>query len=766
MSTSTDGATITVALLGNPNTGKSTLFNALAGVNQRVGNYPGVTVEKRLGRTEYGGRRFNLIDLPGTYSLTPRSPDEMVAVDVLLGRRRDAEPPDVVVCIVNAGNLPRNLYLVSQALELEKPVVVVLNMMDVAREKGIQVDVARLRRRLGVPLVETQADRRIGIDDLKQALIQALENETAAPDDPFPRAFRHEVDELKRELEKRVGRSVPRYVALRLLLDTGGFLGDFGIVCDGDELAEMLHAVRRRLTASDCPVHTVETNSRYHWVEKLLDGVVTHPVDFKDTLSDRIDRLLTHRILGSVIFFAMMVVVFQAIFSWATPLQDLIEALVGRLGETVAGLMPAGMLQSLLVNGVIAGVGGVLVFLPQIFMLFFFLAVLEDCGYMVRAAYLMDSGMSRVGLSGKSFIPLLSSFACAVPGIMSARVIEDRRDRLVTILVAPLMSCSARLPVYTLLIAAFIPNQRFLAGLMGLQGLTMFALYGLGIVAAVIVAKLLKRTLLRGETPPFVMELPDYRLPSPRTVVMRMLERGWAFVHGAGTMILAVTVIVWAAAYFPHSPRVDSEVRAQYASALTTLDQQLHTLEGVANSEESRETRDAKRQKLRQQRREVENAISNRVASAQMEQSYLGRAGKILEPVVKPLGWDWRIGCAVVASFPAREVVIGAMSVIYDLGDGQDEQSLTLRDQLHKVRWPDSGKNIFTVPVALSIMVFFALCAVRRNAGRHSPRNQQLALAAVHLYLHDGAGVRRRAAHISNRNLAQSHLKHVVPVRG
>ena len=383
MSTTTDGATITVALLGNPNTGKSTLFNALAGVNQRVGNYPGVTVEKRVGRAEYGGRRFNLIDLPGTYSLTPRSPDEMVAVDVLLGRRRDAEPPDVVVCIVNAGNLPRNLYLVSQALELEKPVVVVLNMVDVVREKGIQVDVARLRRRLGVPLVETQADRRIGIDDLKQALIQALKHETPPPDDPFPRGFRHEVDELKRELEKRGDKPVPRYVALRLLLDTGGYLTNSGILCDQDELSELLHAVRRRLTASDCPVHTVETNSRYHWVEKLLDGVVTYPADVKDTLTDRIDRLLTHRVLGTVIFLAMMVVVFQAIFSWTTPLQDLIEVLVGRLGDFVAGLIPAGMLQSLLVNGVIAGVGGVLVFLPQIFMLFFFLAILEDCGYMV-----------------------------------------------------------------------------------------------------------------------------------------------------------------------------------------------------------------------------------------------------------------------------------------------------------------------------------------------------------------------------------------------
>ncbi len=443
MSTTTSGATVTVALLGNPNTGKSTLFNALAGVNQRVGNYPGVTVEKRVGRTEHGGRRFNLIDLPGTYSLTPRSPDEMVAVDVLLGRRSDVESPDVVVCIVNASNLPRNLYLLNQALELEKPVVVVLNMVDVARDKGIEVDIARLQRRLGVPVVETQADRRIGIDDLKQALLESLESDVPVPDDLFPKAFRHEVDELTRELEQRVGKPVPRYVALRLLLDTGGYLGSFGIDCDQGELADLLHAARRRLTAADCSVLVVETNCRYHWVEKVLDGVVTYPANAKDTLTDRIDRLLTHRVLGTLIFFAMMIIVFQSIFSWAGPLQDLIEGGVGQVSTFVAGVVPEGMLQSLLVHGVISGVGAVLVFLPQIFMLFFFLTVLEDCGYMARTAYLMDNSMSRIGLSGKSFIPLMSSFACAVPGIMSARVIEDRRDRLITVLVAPLMSCSA-----------------------------------------------------------------------------------------------------------------------------------------------------------------------------------------------------------------------------------------------------------------------------------------------------------------------------------
>jgi ferrous iron transport protein B len=336
--------------------------------------------------------------------------------------------------------------------------------------------------------------------------------------------------------------------------------------------------------------------------------------------------------------------------------------------------MAEGTLRSLLVDGVIAGVGGVLVFLPQILILFLFLAALEDCGYMARAAYLMDKLMSRVGLSGKSFIPLLSSFACAIPGIMAARVIENRRDRLATILVAPLMSCSARLPVYTLLIAAFIPGTKYFGGWLGLQGLTFFAMYLIGIVVAVVVALLLKKTLLRGETPPFVMELPSYKLPSLRNVAYRVAERGWAFVRRAGTLIFAASIVVWAAAWFPHNPQVEAQVRGQYA--------------GQADSD-----------------------IEHAVAGAYLRDSYLGRAGHWVQPVVRPLGWDWKIGCAVIASFPAREVVIGTMGVIYNLGGETDEESQPLRERLHSETWPDSGEPVYNIPVALSIMVFFALCA-------------------------------------------------------
>jgi ferrous iron transport protein B len=347
-------------------------------------------------------------------------------------------------------------------------------------------------------------------------------------------------------------------------------------------------------------------------------------------------------------------------------------------------------MRSLLINGVVAGVGGVLVFLPQIILLFFFIAVLEDCGYMARAAYLMDKLMSRVGLSGKSFIPLLSSFACAIPGIMAARVIENPKDRLITILVAPLMSCSARLPVYTLLIGAFIPPRRLLGGLVGLQGLTMLSLYGIGIVAAAVVALILRKTLVRGRTPPFVMELPSYKLPEPGIVVHRMFDRGFAFVRRAGTVIFAVTILIWAAGYYPRSASaIDAALLAEQGRLRLALSQAQPDQRG------SLEDRLA--------------GIDNQIEGQYLRESYLGKAGRVVEPLVRPLGWDWRIGCAVIASFPAREVVIATLGVIYNLGTESREEPL--RDTLRRATWDRTGLPVFTVPVALSLMVFFALCA-------------------------------------------------------
>lgn len=717
MPATTEQATVTVALLGNPNTGKSTLFNALCGVRQRVGNYPGVTVEKKTGRLTIEDRSFVLVDLPGTYSLAPRSPDEMVAVDVLLGRRADTPAPDVVLCIVDASNLERNLYLVSQVLELGLPTVLALNMTDVAQERGLTIDVEQLSQRMGVPVVSLQAHRKRGLAELKQGLHKAAASQRIAPQSPFPDAFQEEVRHLEETIREAAGKSWPRYLVERLLLDTSGYLESAGLPGGTGTVRAEVKAARERLAEAGLPVPAVEAMARYGWVADILKGISTRPKHRPVTWGDRLDRILTHKIWGTLIFIVLMIIVFQAIFSWAGPAMDAIEYVFAQLGELAAAYLPQGAVQSLVVNGVIAGVGGVLVFLPQIFLLFLFIAILEDCGYMARAAYLMDRLMSQIGLSGKSFIPLLSSFACAIPGIMAARVIENPRDRLVTILVAPLMSCSARLPVYTLLIAAFIPNMLLLGWNydlgtwgslnigMGLQGVTMFAMYCVGIVAAIAVAFVLKKTLLRGATPAFVMELPSYKIPSVRMVVSRMLERGWAFIKRAGTLIFAVAIIVWAASYFPRNPAVERNVRAQYQPQLDQIDQKINALD-------TRQPASAQAlAALELQKEQLEDDMEKHVAGAYIENSFLGRAGHVVEPLVKPLGWDWRIGCAAIASFPAREVIIGTLGVIYNLGDAEDEESEPLREKLKQATWAGTNQPVFNVPVALSIMVFFALCA-------------------------------------------------------
>ncbi|HZZ71329.1 MAG TPA: ferrous iron transporter B [Pirellulales bacterium] len=713
----TASKTVTVALLGNPNTGKSTLFNALAGVHQRVGNYPGVTVEKKVGQLEFAGQRFSLIDLPGTYSLAPRSLDEMVAVDVLLGRRQETRSPDAVLCILDASNLERNLYLVSQVLELGLPTVLALNMTDIAQTRGLKLDLPRLRKQLGIPVLPVQANKRIGLEALKQALADAAGKKTSPPASPFPAEFCHEVQALSDSIAAaRNGHPpIPRYLIERLLLDTGGYLEHHTFAGLGAEMPGWLAAARARLAAAGYPVPAVEAMSRYEWVGRVLAGVITRPAQRPKTFGDKLDRVLTHKIWGTLIFALVMFVMFQAVFTWAKPFMDGIDTATNKLADWVDrdALLAPGALRSLLVSGVIGGVGSVVTFLPQIFFLFFFIAVLEDCGYMARAAYLMDRIMVKVGLSGKSFIPLLSSFACAVPGIMSTRVIENRRDRLTTMLVAPLMTCSARLPVYTLLILAFVPSKTLFeiggwnVHLFGLdlylgwsfttQGLTMFGLYVLGIVTAMLVAFVLKRTFFRGETPPFVMELPNYKRPGTALVLHRMFEQAWSFIRNAGTIILAVAILVWAAAYYPHNT---AAVEGPHQAALAEIDAKLAQLPETV--EPSSERKDLEDQKAN---------IQNEIAGQYQQQSYLGQAGKFIEPAVKPLGWDWRIGCAVVASFPAREVVIATLGVIYDMGKDVKEENESLHKTLQDAKWDGTDRPVYNLPVALSIMVFFALCA-------------------------------------------------------
>jgi ferrous iron transport protein B len=691
MTTASPSKTIRIALVGNPNTGKSTLFTALAGVRQRVGNYPGVTVEKKTGHLLHDGQRLELIDLPGTYSLAPRSPDEMVTVDVLLGRRDNAAPPDVVLSIVDASNLERNLFLVSQVLSLGLPTVVALNMIDLAKSRRVEIDVEALSKRLGVPVIAVQANRRAGVPELLNALVTASnDSKDRTAHDPFPEVFRAQRNEVADWINSKTDVSVPHFLIERLLLDNDGYLESELLNGLASEGTAKLETARQSLAAAGYPTPAVEAIARYDWIARTLDGVARRPDQHATTASDRIDAVLTHKLWGTLIFVATMAMLFSSIFILAVPLMDAIDGAVGSLADAVESRMADGALQSLVVDGVIGGVGAVVIFLPQILILFLFIALLEDCGYMARAAFLMDRLMAGVGLSGKSFIPLLSSFACAVPGIMATRVIENRRDRLATILIAPLMSCSARLPVYVILIGAFVPAHRFLGGLVGLQGLVLLAMYSIGVFVAIGVAWLLKKSVLRGATPPFVLELPSYKLPSIRTVVWRMAERGWAFLARAGTVIFAVTIVIWALAYYPRS---DERVAAEIASRQDALANDAAALAEFNEPEH----------------------IERLTASLYQRDSFLGRAGQWIEPVVRPLGWDWRIGAAAIASFPAREVVMGVLGVIYELGPdvdvGDEEGQHSLQGKLRAARWDDTGEPVYNLPVALSIMVFFALCA-------------------------------------------------------
>ena len=670
----------TLALIGNPNTGKTTLFNALTGLAQHSGNYPGVTVEYKVGTLTLDGEdALELIDLPGAYSLAAHSPDEMLAIDVLLGQQQDAPAIDGILAVVDASNLRRNFYLVSQLAEIGLPLVVALNMGDIAIRRGIRIDARALSEALGAPVVPICAHRRQGLDELRRTLM-ALSADPA-PAQPQRVALPDQLQRATTELQAAVPGPLSSTEALRALVDEDGYAERRLLAASassaessaGGGIADRLNDLR---TAGAESLSALESNARYAWIDGLLAQAIDQPSRLEGRRSDRADRILAHRLFGVAIFVLVNVLVFEAIYTWSGPLMDGIDALFAACGDRAAALIPPGALQSLVVDGLIAGVGGVLIFLPQIAILFFFIALLEDSGYMARAALLMDRLLTRVGLSGTAFMPLLSSFACAVPGIMATRTIEDRRDRFATILVAPLMSCSARLPVYVLFIGAFVPDHPLLGGVIGLQVLTLLAFYCLGALVAIPVAWLLKRTLLRGDPPPFLLELPSYKTPDPRTVLLRVYHSSRAFVVRAGSLILATTIAMWALAYFPRSEAVVERHQIErQAVAPAALD-----------------------------------ALEKRQAAELVENSYLGQAGHWVAPAVRPLGWDWRIGMAVIASFPAREVIISALGTIYSLGAGEDEGSESLRTTLAAATWPD-GRPIYTLAVALSIMVFFALCA-------------------------------------------------------
>ena len=679
----------TIALLGNPNVGKTAIFNALTGLSQTTANYAGVTVARKYGEVRMKGGTARLVDLPGAYSLAARSPDEIIVTDVLLGRRREEEPVDGMLVVVDASNLERNLYFLSQLLELELPTLIALNMTDVARRRQIKVDADALSEALGVPVVPTCAATGKGIDTLRVRFERLCKGDIppVVPKVRFPDSEHSAIRELSEELGKHeatLSRPVPLLEVVRLLVDENGEAEKRLTRQLGPDFAARLRAIRKSAWGKDGNPAALEANARYAWARSVLDTCVSRPKQRVRPRSEQLDDVLTHRVFGSVIFLVMMMLFFQSIYSWAAPAMDFIDGAVAALGDYVSGIMPDGMLKSLVVDGMIAGVGGVIIFLPQILLLSFFIALLEDCGYMARAAFLMDKLLSWCGLSGQAFIPMLTSFACAVPGLMATRTIGDYRDRMTTIMVAPLMSCSARLPVYVIMISAFVPDRPVL-GVLGLQGVTLFAMYFVGVAVAAPTAWVLKKTVLRGPTPPLLLEMPSYKVPQAGTVARKVYREGREFLMRAGTLIFAVSVVVWALAYFPRPEAIGADFEAKRAEVASRV------MDAAVLEEELVKLDEAE-------------------AGAYLRGSVLGQVGHAIEPVFRPLGWDWRIATAAIASFPAREIIVATLGTLFNLGSDEDETSDSLRETLQVATWPD-GRPLFTLPVALSVMVFFALCA-------------------------------------------------------
>jgi ferrous iron transport protein B len=659
----------TIAVVGNPNAGKSSVFNRLTGLRQHTANYPGVTVERRVGRGTFGGVSLDFIDLPGTYSLSPTSADERIAVDVLFGRVTGTQRPDAILAVIDSTRLYQGLYLLQQLTALGRPMIVALTMIDAAEREGRKIDFAGLQEALGgVPVYPLVATSGRGFPALTEALGKIL---TLAP----PRAVAHwpELERAADSLAQRwrgQGADLHRVEVERLLIDPS-------VAPPTPQAGADVAAARADLFGAEPPL-AAEARRRYAWVRATLARVET-PGSGVMTQAARLIEWINRPWPATTLLFVVMFVMFQAVFAWATPLVDLIDAGVAAIGSLVAGALPNGMLESLVVDGVIAGVGSVIVFLPQILILFLFINLLEDTGYLARAAFLVDRAMRGLGLSGQSVIPLLSSFACAVPSIMATRVIPNRRDRIATILAAPFMTCSARWPVYGLLIGAFVPVRSI--GIFNLQGVVMFGLLLIGIAGGVATALLLRSSVLRGEAPTFILALPEFRLPNIRSVAMKLLDRVRVFLHRAGTVIFAVAVVVWALTYFPRSPGIEQTRDAAQAAATASL------------------TGEALEQRLAE--------IDNQAAADHLEQSWLGRAGHWVEPAFRPLGWDWRVSAGVIAGFPAREVVVTVLGTIYAVGGEADEE--TLAGRLTAARHPD-GSPVFTLPMVLGLLLFYAWC--------------------------------------------------------
>jgi ferrous iron transport protein B len=675
------GKAISIALAGNPNSGKSTIFNNLTGTRQKVGNWPGVTVEKKEGRVTTNGYDLTIVDLPGTYSLTAYSIEEIVARNFILDDR-----PDVVVAVMDASNLERNLYLATQLRELDTKVVFVLNMNDMARERGIMIDAEKLSELLDVPVVFTVGNRNQGTKELLKAVIATVKTEIELPRTrrvSYGRDIEKAIGELSEFIEETAGDTSPynvRWLAVKLLEDDRIIKERVKQIAkpQGEAILKESELLRERIREFfDEEPEIVMTDHRYGFVAGIVKEVVKTISERRVDVSRHIDQVLTNRLLGLPIFLFFIWAMFQLTFTLGAYPMEWINAGVGWLSQIVSQALPEGLFRDLIVDGVIAGVGSVIIFLPNILILFFCIALFEDTGYMARAAFLMDKVMHLIGLHGKSFIPMLMGFGCNAPAIMATRTLENEKDRILTILINPLMSCSARLPVYVLLAGTFFGAK---------AGNAIFSIYILGIVLAILMGRLFRSTVLRGKVAPFVMELPPYRVPMLKGLVIHMWDRSKIFLKKMGGIILIGSVIVWFLSAFPRNVQFDRN----YESEMATLTADYETRKAGLQ--------DDRLQEVITERDKAVSALEAERAKERIENSYMGRLGKVLEPVFVPIGIDWRGSVALLTGFVAKEIVVSTMGVLYATGADADE-----RNEALKLALPKSGMTALS---AYAMMVF------------------------------------------------------------
>lgn len=653
-----------VALVGNPNTGKSTIFNALTGLNQKVGNFPGVTVDKKSGIAKLpDGQVAEIIDLPGTYSLYPKSADETIVFEVL-SNKSNSSHPDIVVIVADATNLKRNLLLYTQIADLKLPVIIALNMMDQAEKSNIDIAIDALAKRLNVPVVALAARKSKGLEELKATIANSTKQ-------PLQLAT-IDVELIAPDLIKEIGAELNidnPYIALQVAHQYNHLKYLTAEQTRKVKELEQKHSFHPQKAQAE------ETISRYNFInEILLDTVVYRSVALEENISNKIDHYVTHKVWGFAIFFAILFAIFQSIFAWSEYPMMWIETLFVWLAETGHNYLPPGTLTDLFIDGILAGLSGVMVFIPQIALLFAFISILEDTGYMARVTFMMDKIMRKVGLNGKSVVPLIGGLACAVPSIMSARTIENWKDRIITIMVTPLVSCSARLPIYTLLISLVVPAKTVL-GFINLQGLVLMMMYLLSIVMAFLVAWIIKGIIRSNLKSYFIMELPVYRTPRWNNVGLTMFESVKTFVTEAGKVIVAVSIILWVLASYGPSKKFDA------------IDSKYQSKEYVEQYDEGE--------------------IKRLASSEKLENSYAGILGKSIEPVIEPLGFDWKIGISLITSFAAREVFVGTMATLYSV-DGDDTRLDPVREKMAQARNTETGELVFTTATAFSLMVFYA----------------------------------------------------------